>query len=63
MSGRRTAGGTAARVTASGNAELSAVMDAAGALLHAANGTNVDYYQVDPSTGALNFIGPSGTGG
>jgi 6-phosphogluconolactonase (cycloisomerase 2 family) len=35
----------------------------AGKLLHIANGTNVDCYTVDASSGALAYIGPSATNG
>jgi 6-phosphogluconolactonase (cycloisomerase 2 family) len=45
------------------NGALSVVMDGAGALLHVANGTNVDCYTVDTSSGALTYIGPSLTNG
>jgi len=45
------------------NGALSVVMDGAGALLHVANGTNVDCYTVDASSGALAYIGPSATNG
>ena len=45
------------------NGALSVVMDGAGKLLHVANGTNVDCYTVDPSSGALTYIGPSLTNG
>jgi len=45
------------------NGALSVVMDGAGKLLHVANGTNVDCYTVDASSGALAYIGPSATNG
>jgi 6-phosphogluconolactonase len=42
----------------------SPVIDAAGARLHAAaNGTNVDCFQIDASSGALTELGLSGTNG
>jgi 6-phosphogluconolactonase len=41
----------------------SPVIDAAGARLHAANGTNVDCFQVDASSGALTELGLSDTNG
>ncbi len=45
------------------NGALSVVMDGAGKLLHVANGTNVDCYSVDATSGALTYIGPSVTNG
>jgi 6-phosphogluconolactonase (cycloisomerase 2 family) len=45
------------------NGALSVVMDGAGKLLHVANGTNVDCYTVDATSGALTYIGPSVTNG
>jgi 6-phosphogluconolactonase (cycloisomerase 2 family) len=45
------------------NGAMSVVMDGAGKLLHVANGTNVDCYTVEASSGALAYIGPSVTNG
>ena len=70
VAGFSIASGTGALTAVSGSpfpeqngAALSIVLDHAGILLHVANGTNVDCYQVDGSSGGLTWLGGSQSNG
>lgn len=70
VSGFAITSGTGALTAISGSpfaeqngAALAIVMDHAGILLHVANGTNVDCYQVDATSGALTWLGGSVSNG